>query len=80
MPAKKKPTYVVATQTTITSVNGIRYVVNKGDVYSKNDPIVKKIGGFVEVEEYVARGGRIVESATAAPGEARNVSIPKKEE
>lgn len=78
MPAKKKPTYVVATQTTITSLDGMRYVVNKGDMYDKTHPIVKKLGGFVPLEDYLARSGRIVETATAAPGETRDVAAPKK--
>ncbi len=73
MVAKK---YVVSTTTSITTVNGQRVVVREGDLYDATHPLVKQLGHFVSPEEYARRHGTLVESATAAPGEKRNVTIP----
>ena len=74
MVAKK---YVVSTTTSITTVNGQRVIVREGDVYDKAHPLVKQLGHFVTPDEYARQRGTLVESATAAPGETRNVTIPK---
>ncbi len=68
--------WVVSTTTSIVTVKGQRVIVREGDMYDKANPLVKRLGHFVTPEEYAKRTGTLVESATAAPGEKRNVTIP----
>lgn len=68
----------VAIATLITSVDGARVQIRRGDVYPASHPLVKRFKHeFVTPAEYARRTGTLVEQATAAPGEKRNVSIPK---
>lgn len=74
---KKNPTYLVAVDSVSTTVNGIRMFITQGTTYRSDDPVVKQIPSlFVEPAEYARRRGSLVEQATAAPGEVRNVAPP----
>jgi len=70
--------YVYATSTVVTYIEGKRQVVYAGSMYDPKDPVVKRVGGFVSQDEWGRMNGMVVEQATAAPGEARNVKIPTK--
>lgn len=64
-----------------THVNGIPRVVAAGQLVDSDDPAVKGREQFFEpVDTYMSRrsGVHQVEHATAAPGEVRMVSTPKR--
>jgi len=76
--AKKSEKVVIATVSLATSIGGHRKSINEGQMYPVSDPLVKKFKDcFVSPEEYARLSGVIVEQATAAPGEKRNVQIPE---
>lgn len=79
MAAAKKMKLVIATETVITSEDGYRVAVHRGDAYPANHKLVKRLKGvFVDPEEWARMTGSVaVEQATAAPGEVRNVSKPE---
>lgn len=80
MAAAKKPKYKIARDTVVTSGDGRRVLITRGDTYLASDPLVKRLKGvFVDPDEYARLTGVMVEQATAAPGEVRNVSKPKEE-
>lgn len=79
MATTKKPKLKVATTTVITSEDGHRVAVHRGDTYPANHKLVKKLKGvFVDPDEWARMtGNTVVEQATAAPGEVRNVKAPE---
>ena len=78
MAAKKPKKYVVATATVHTVMdNGVPFTVHRGDTYESDHPAVKRTGVFVSQDEWARMNGTLVESASAAPGEVRNVTPPK---
>ena len=78
--ASKKPSYVVAAASVSTVQNGRRQFVSEGQHYRTDDPLVKNRPDlFISLTEYARRQGRTVETATAAPGEVRNVTPPEAE-
>ena len=79
MAASKKQTWLSATETVVVwDDDGVRSMVTKGDLYEPNHWIVKRLGRdfFITSDELALRQGRVVEQATAAPGETRNVKVP----
>jgi hypothetical protein len=68
---------VYATSTTsITNDHGIAFTLHRGEVWDADDPLVKQRPQFFSDVPVVARvshgeGFRLVEQATAAPGEKR---------
>ena len=76
--AGKAKKWVVATTTVHTVIDGLKVTVHRGDTYESTDPVVKQTKVFVSQTEWARMNGRLVESATAAPGEVRNVAPPKK--
>ena len=75
---KKNLTYLVAASSASTTIDGIRMFISQGQTFSSTHPAVKQFPSlFVEPAEYARRTGQLVEQATAAPGEVRNVAIPE---
>jgi hypothetical protein len=68
---------VYATSTTsITNAGGVAFTLHRGEVWDADDPLVKQKPGFFSDTPVVVRvsageGWRVVEQATAAPGERR---------
>jgi hypothetical protein len=57
---------------------GVPRVVRPGDLFDASDPAVKKRGHLFETVEVNVERRATVEAATAAPGERRSVSVPRK--
>lgn len=69
--------YAVST-TSITNTGGVAFTLHRGEVWDADDPLVKQRPGFFSPLPVIARvsageGWRIVEQATAAPGERRKI-------
>jgi len=79
MVAKKKQELVATAAAVVWDDDRVRYQIKEGDIYDASHWIVKRMGTkfFITPSELAIRQGRVVvEQATAAPGETRNVKVP----